>query len=331
MIHYPKHNIDYLKEIILKNYSINIEKVRYLQKGEIGYNYLAYNDSNQYIIKVFPNNRHGIKVRNCINEWIDIIFFLDRNNIFKNLNKPLLSKSRKYYYYQDNIFLIIYQYIDGIVIQDNNNSSPIYQKIGQIISSIHNKTLKTIENGYNYHFSISFKNDLIRCLNNYENSNNKELRLLLSSFKTDLYKKIKKLENYQFEAKRSNEYISLVHSDLTKSNIIINKTNEIFIIDWESSEYAPPEKDIIFFLEENSINFFNEYKLSNRNSLNKSVVNFFILRRHLDDVTDWLFRILFESYDRHQKNHDMECLHQELINSEKIIKRKISILEEISK
>lgn len=104
------------------------------------------------------------------------------------------------------------------------------------------------------------------------------------------------------------------HTDPIRHNIIINKTGKIHLIDWDSVILAPCEKDLWFYInEEFNLDFISSYmNIRKIERLDEDIIVFLFYYRVLQDLTDWIYRILFEKISQEQIESDFQGLEEDI-------------------
>jgi hypothetical protein len=91
----------------------------------------------------------------------------------------------------------------------------------------------------------------------------------------------------------------------------------LHILDWEGAMIAPPEHDLFFFAWEDRFAdvFLANYEREFRPvSLNSDVFGFYYYRRNLEDLTDWIVRILYENTSEEQDRYDLDGIMEDCVS-----------------
>ena len=98
----------------------------------------------------------------------------------------------------------------------------------------------------------------------------------------------------------------ICHTDPIPQNLIINKNHDVFLIDWDGVKLAPKEHDLWFYLWENPTLFLTSYKNIYGNfTLDKEILLFYFYYRILEDLTYWVYTILYENVEDKQNKNDL--------------------------
>ena len=100
----------------------------------------------------------------------------------------------------------------------------------------------------------------------------------------------------------------MCHTDLHGWNLMMDGQGTLHIIDWEGAMIAPPEHDLFFFA---GYDYFWDLFLRNYErefgpvSLDSNVFGFYYYRRNLEDLVDYVVRILYHNADDEQDREDL--------------------------
>jgi spectinomycin phosphotransferase len=91
---------------------------------------------------------------------------------------------------------------------------------------------------------------------------------------------------------RPTEWV-LCHGDLIADNLLVDRGGRLWAVDWDGAVLAPRERDLALFVGEGFERFLHDYEAdSGTQDLDPDLVAFFLLRRNLDDLVDWLGAVL---------------------------------------
>ena len=139
----------------------------------------------------------------------------------------------------DDIYYMVFDFVDGKILKDENITIEHCKKIGNILAHIHSLDYK----------EIGLKPNVVK----YKRLYNWESYIDNPNFDKMSYKNVylKNYKKYNSILKRANERFNesnknqaICHSDMDPKNVIWNKDNPI-IIDWECARLANPEKELL--------------------------------------------------------------------------------------
>lgn len=163
-------------------------------------------------------------------------------NLAKENNIPVASAleiNGEYLIKYKDMYYMVFDYIDGKVLKDEEITINHCRKIGKILSKIHNidyQKLNIEEKTVEDHFFVDWENYIHHP--NFENMNYKELYL-------KNYKKYYSLLKRTVERlNASNQKQTICHKDMDPKNVMW-KDDEPIIIDWESASLSNPYRELI--------------------------------------------------------------------------------------
>ena len=149
-----------------------------------------------------------------------------------NINNNFINKFKEEYY-------MVFDFVDGKTLQDNEITIDHCKKIGKILSQIHSLDYKSInlkENKKEYNNIINFSDYI----------NNPKFNSM--SYKDKFLDNYKKYESLQKRANErlndANDYYAVCHRDLDPKNVMWNNDSPI-VIDWESANISNPYLELV--------------------------------------------------------------------------------------
>ena len=216
---------NYLNNIIKNNSELLNNKMK---KIDIGFTNLVYDCNNKYIIKICINSNNEKRFQN------EIDFYLKNkyNKYIPKLYKYHIKETKYEYSY------MILEKINGESLYfkwhsfNEEQRKDIINKISILMKSIHKIKYSS------YDWSLFIKKKLIHNLKLcskykiFNENENKNINYIINSCSIYL---------------KSND-LRLVHSDIHFDNILIDKNNNLKIIDFERSLFAPIDYELDIFL-----------------------------------------------------------------------------------
>jgi len=110
------------------------------------------------------------------------------------------------------------------------------------------------------------------------------------------------------EAARSRSWERvLCHGDLVGDNLLGDRGGRLWAVDWDGAVLAPRERDLALFAGQGFERFLDDYQADfEAQDLDPDLVAFFLLRRNLDDMVDWLGAVLAGEQPAEQARADLE-------------------------
>jgi spectinomycin phosphotransferase len=99
----------------------------------------------------------------------------------------------------------------------------------------------------------------------------------------------------------------LCHGDLIGDNLLRDRGGRLWLVDWDGAVLAPRELDLALFSGQGFERFLAHYRAAaGARDLDPDLVAFFLLRRNLDDLADWLGAMLDRDRPELQRHADLE-------------------------
>jgi spectinomycin phosphotransferase len=99
----------------------------------------------------------------------------------------------------------------------------------------------------------------------------------------------------------------LCHGDLIGDNLLGDRGGRLWVVDWDGAGLAPRERDLALFAGQGFARFLDAYEHSAGGcDLDPDLVAFFLLRRNLEDLVDWLGAVLASDRSDGQRRGDLD-------------------------
>jgi spectinomycin phosphotransferase len=100
----------------------------------------------------------------------------------------------------------------------------------------------------------------------------------------------------------------LCHGDLRGDNLLGDRAGRVWVVDWDGAVLAPRERDLAGFAGRGFARFLAGYqRAADRGiDLDMDLLAFFLLRRNLDDLVDWLGSVLAGDRPVEQRRADLD-------------------------
>lgn len=204
-------------DLLRKNYDINMDSITFNRKGGC-VSYIVNSGNEKYFLKIIDN-----AFLNTAIQSIDIQQYLIKNDF--PVPKIIKAKDSSPYFIYENQLFVLYEYIDGVEPNLDDNA----ERIGELVGKLHK-------------LMSSYSGELI--------THNKE-------FFIDRYIDILRKKHYPDE--KLNEYIEIgnslwnsvknspygfCHGDLHRGNLLKTEDNKIYVLDFDTACFAPQLFDV---------------------------------------------------------------------------------------
>ena len=299
---------------ILKNiYEIETAEVKNVPGGWSASAYYIRAKRGEFFLKIFDKNRYTAQSWiKRIDFYIPVVMWLSENTPLRDeLVAPVFTKEGLYKFENENHIFILYPYIDGTVPADKKLTIAQQISLAQTVARLHlhgqgmppEMILETED------FSVEFCGDISDIIKNGEFEN------IPSQYKANLLYSFEKLRGLSEELGCSNLNFVLCHTDIHGWNLI--QSERLFLLDWEGIKKAPAEADLFSFTD----GFFFDYaydiilreycKIHPDYALNPKVMEFYRLRRRLEDITEFAKSILYDKLSEEEKRKPFAHLMRE--------------------
>ena len=127
-----------LKEILHKNYLLNIINIDKNSESTVGNVYIVYTNNNKYVLKIYDDIKHTKSM---------ILLHQNLSNKF-NIPKIILTKDNRGYIEIDNKYIVLYSFLKGIQVGKLDKlTDDIIKQIAIELRELHDSTQNT--NKYN--------------------------------------------------------------------------------------------------------------------------------------------------------------------------------------
>ncbi len=217
--------------------------------------------------------------------------------------------------------LILFNWVDGEM-PESLTADDALPEIARLVAAFHQSPSKLrMPPGGVEQFGIPFEGDLLACMGALhdvgpgDSAGKRALRDLLLPREGDIVRVLARLRELQALARSRKRPSFLCHTDIHKWNVLVDERGEYVFLDWEGAALAPPEHDLIFFTgdDERFAAFLRHYDahFTAPPPLDADLFNFYFHRRNLEDLTDWLWRILYENAGDARDFDDIEGIKED--------------------
>jgi len=321
----PSINKIELKQKIEDEYGLTVKSFKFVPKGEFASSYVIMTESKEkFFLKLYFSSRlKELKIKHLDFSTKMAYQLYDKFGI-KQISCPLKTLEGKLKIRFQRAEMVLWNFIEGKIVSEKKSRTNLFaEKLAELLARIHNTTSKfEIKQEYRFNFKLEFKDDLLTSLREIDartSSTDKtflKLKKLITPQMNDILQALKYLEELTEKLRNENSHSYVVcHTDPIRHNIITDKQGEIYLIDWDGATLAPFEQDIWFYINaKNSHSFIKKYKeIREINKVDEDIIIYLFYERTLADLTDWIYRILFEESSSVQLKNDFEGLKEDVI------------------
>lgn len=269
-------NINILSDLVCKEYNLGILRDTFVI--EIGYedfNAIITTSTGKYLMKVFRNSRNDQEVIECINRsWNAELNNVQTPKIYKNSKNQIVSIIN---YMKSRFRVSVIQYIEG---KDffKLNRKPTDKELKEIVNIASNLNKMDYKPNFIYDtWAItSFVNEFEKKSKYLNQSYFNMIKPIYDKFKKFKYEKLPK---------------AFVHGDMMSTNLMLDKNNKIWVIDFSVANYTARLNEIVIICNDVAL-IQNDKKESERRI--KNVFNQWCNEVSATQLEKDSFKILFD-------------------------------------
>ncbi|WP_338787200.1 phosphotransferase [Metabacillus sp. FJAT-53654] len=325
-----------------KHYGIKVESIAFIPMGDSAYSYYVNcNNGDRYYLKLFDhgNDRQRRSIER-LTYYLPLTLQLYHQKLFQNITFPIKNQIGDLKTTLNEITLVMFNFIEGETLAEAYPfSEELLEEIAQSMAIIHRITHYINSSQIlTETFDISFEKDLEKCISVLEGIITSDNNIIKTLREQVLLKKeriffllnyVRKLRELIIKDKKD---MVLCHGDLWGGNIIRN-SNGLYFIDWESALVAPPEFDLVGYIDKEFDVFFSSYKkyYGQDVTINFDLLRFYSYRHHLRNLTNWIMNILYRNTLEEQNENDLEMIVYHCMNRWDRIEPNVRTVEAIIK
>jgi hypothetical protein len=204
---------------------------------------------------------------------------------------------------------LLFDYIEGENVGANLTPQQLWEAAG-IIACLHNyrDDIPVLPDEIHEDFSLPFCDSLEQFIADNFSTSTGELRAILEPCLTQLLAKNNEVKSLADKLKQKNIRMVLCHTDAHGFNLMQGKS--LVLVDWEGVKLAPSEMDLMMFSKPDYWeNFFKQYKkLRPDFELDNDVFAFYIWRRKIEDIWDFIASVLYDDLTVRERESNLVTL-----------------------
>lgn len=263
----------------------------------------------KYFLKVYnkKNVQSELWISN-IDRYMPVLpQLLEVSGLRDRLPRPIMTQNA-YWRVEDvdNVY-ILFSYIDGDTVGDKLLTQQQVLELAETIARLHSVSVEKLRDLrlFAEDFAVPFCDALEKAVL----SGSVELQDLegriIESCATKLHKRIQQLYELSQRLRGKTFDRHLCHTDVHGWNLMAS--DHLVLVDWEGLRLATPEADLYMFLHKLWWDCFWTYYRRFRpgTELNPELMEFYLLKRKLEDIWEFLSRLMYD--DLNQKTYT-QCL-----------------------
>lgn len=318
-------------------YCVALRRLTYIPRGEASYSYVAVTgDGARYILKVLDASRLAQITAQRMTFVLPLLHELRSKALLPNVPQPVFTATGAPVAFCGECRLVLLGYVKGENPTRATLHHPdVWARLARDVAHLHAATealespCPEIET-----FEIPFETALLDGMaalakvTAMDRPGHQALANLLLPQRDALTSMLVRLKHLALVSRRLAASNVLCHTDIHTLNLLIDADDVLTIIDWEGAKLAPAEHDLFAFNGDDFPAFLDAYlSAGGVRDLHAEVFGFYFYRRNLEDLTDYIVRILYENDDA-QSAMDVSATQSECLASWPYIEASIDRVRE---
>ncbi len=324
-----------LAAMLRREYGLDVARFTFIPKGFASHLYAAHLADGA---RIFVKMVHPEPLAASDPEfYLPLTWNLYHKGLYRNLPYPLRNRSGAFVSSFFGRPVVLFPFIEGETLEDESRwTDDLRAALGDAVGTIHRSTPeigveKPFVEGYEVRFRAALLDSIaeLGAVGSRESAGRRALRDALLPHADALHVRLDRLAALQARVREIAPAMVVCHTDIHGGNIILSPQGELYILDWENSMIAPPEHDLFAFVEDPRFPVFvAAYERTYRQvDLHAEVFGFYFYRRNLEDLADWVLRILHDSHGQEQDMEDVECVRHSIAEWE-FLEQRIRAVEQ---
>ena len=253
MIEKPEISDEKIITSLQEHYSIRVNKVEFLPIG---------NDASAFAYRVETDQElYFLKIRKELPNLAGLFVprFLKDHGV-EQVVAPLFTRTQKLFNEIDGFSLILYPFVAGNEAEKVGMSDAQWIELGSVLKHIHHIELPfDISKHVRRETFIPSWSPLAREFHEqvdtqrYDDPYQRELAAFWKVNRKTIGIVIERADAIGKHLQQTCLEFMLCHADIHTANLLVTPEQQMFIVDWDDTLFAPKERDLMFVLEEDSI------------------------------------------------------------------------------
>ncbi len=326
-------------EILRQEYALPVERLHFLPTGWVAYCYVVFcANGERYFLKLISLQGMKPYAASSPDFYLPLTEELHARQILPHIAYPIPTHRGALSATFAGGQLILFNYIPGREVGFGALSDDILQQVGGLVGVLHHSIAHLRPaHPLQERFALDFEADLLHNLDllraaSRQKPGIQKLQDLLLPRRGEILQHLRHLKELQARCLALNKPMVICHTDLHGGNFIVDAQGQIHILDWEGALIAPPERDLLSFASDERFwrIFLPVYEQeAGRAWLESAVFGFYAYHRNLEDLTDWVVRVLRYNTDEAQDAEDLNGIQQDCLAGWPYLEETISAIQAI--
>jgi Ser/Thr protein kinase RdoA (MazF antagonist) len=292
-----------LIQAIEEDYGLEIENMKFLLRGFGGDCYrLETSERGDYFLKIHNPVANQMTAASSRDFYLPLMHQLHAKRILPDIPYPITTLDGHFSMEFGENELVITNFIKADLVGFDRIPNALMIHLAERVGILHNCLEKMVFNHpFEEQFKIVFEKDLRACFDQISRLSieatpgQTALRDIILPHKDQIFDNLQTLKDLQVYARSIQKPKVICHTDLHGGNLMTDPSGKLYILDWENAMIAPPEHDLFFFAGEDDfwesfwLHYTSQFPAA---SIDPELLRFYFFRRGLEDVADFIFRIL---------------------------------------
>lgn len=303
----PQLDQPHLIAYVTAEYGVALRRLTYIPRGEASYSYVAEaGDGARYILKVLDASRLAQIAAQRMTFVLPLLHELRSKALLPNVPRPVFTAAGAPVAFCGDCRLVLFGYVKG----ENPTRATLHRPdvwagLARDVAHLHAATgalespCPDVET-----FEIPFETALLDGIATLakvtamDPPGHQALASLLLDQADAVMLLLARLKELGDLSRDLASFNVLCHTDIHRWNLLIDAHGVLTIIDWEGAKLAPAEHDLFAFNGDDFPAFLDAYlSAGGVRDLHAETFGFYFYRRNLEDLTDYIVRILYENDD----------------------------------
>ena len=288
---------------IQQDYGVELIDIDFMLRGFGGDCYRAETNTDiSYFIKVHDPIANQTTAASSRDFYLPLMYQLHAKAILPEIPHPIPTLNGQLSMKFGINELVITNFIEGELVGFGRLPDSVMVLLAERVGILHNSREQLAFNHpFNEQFEIVFEQDLLASFDRISRlpedatPGQSALQDIILPRKNQIVADLQILKDLQAYAKGTQKHKVICHTDLHGGNLMTDRNEALYILDWENAMIAPPEHDLFFFAGEYGFwdLFWTHYTRHFPDAnIDPELLRFYFYRRGLEDVADFIFRIL---------------------------------------
>jgi spectinomycin phosphotransferase len=312
-----------LAELLTCAYGIVVVELAFVPTGWVSACYrVTCNDGTRRFLKLQPLLGPPVTAASSPAFYLPLTHQLYARGHLPAIAYPLATREGQLWTTWEGWRVILHNHIDGQVVGHDGMTDAIVSQLAGLVGRLHRSLpVLDLEVRFFESFEFAFHAEVVAVLAKLGNTGLGKrvgwqgLQDLLLPNRRDVLQALGLLQALGDRAKAAAHPVVVCHTDLHGENLMWDDAGRLYIVDWEGAVLAPREQDLFMFVDHHRFReiFVPAYEAETGPlRLDPDLLAFYMLRRVVEDMTDWILRLASGEQSEEQDAADLHELEETL-------------------